>query len=320
MKKKSLKKNTFAYLVSMRWCYSPIAVMTGWLGISFAGTHPNNLRQILVLAVLSFGWGANQIINDYLGLAEDKLNAPNRPMTSGKLNIKFALTLSLIIFFLGFILTYRLNPEALIFYLAAFILNLGYARAKRMPLVGNIIFGLLITCCLYYAPMGVYRIKLLDLMVNGRLAALAILIWLINFTLCFFTDFKDFQGDKKTKIKTLVVLLSPQRAKYLGLILIIIPFFCLTLFLKYSLLPQPGIIFSPLLILTFLTFLYPALLLIKNPAKLNSRRCLKWFVMGIVLFESALMGLITPGLSAILFILNFIGITGLFKLYKDYPI
>jgi geranylgeranylglycerol-phosphate geranylgeranyltransferase len=317
----SLKNNFFAYLVSMRWYYSFIAAMAGWIGISFSGFNPDVSRQFVVLTVLFIGSGVNQIINDYLGLAEDRYNAPNRPMVTGRLNVKFALVLSFAFFLIALVITYRLNREAIIFYLFVFFLNIVYERAKSMPLLGNILFGLLIAPCVYYAAMCVNQITLQKALLNSRLAALAILVWLINFVLCFFSDFKDYEGDKKAKIKTLVVLLGIDRAKHLGLILIAIPFLSLYYFLRLSLLsenmPQGCILI--MFLLSFLCFLYPALLFLKYPHGENTHHAPKWIIMGVVLFKTALIGLVNPYLSIILFIFNFLFMGMLFYLYRDYP-
>ena len=44
--------------------------------------------------MLFLSWGINQIINDYLGLKEDRVNAPNRPMVTGELDPGKALVLT----------------------------------------------------------------------------------------------------------------------------------------------------------------------------------------------------------------------------------
>ncbi|MBL7130240.1 MAG: UbiA family prenyltransferase [Candidatus Omnitrophica bacterium] len=320
MKNFSLKNNIVAYLVSMRWPYSFISGMAAWIGIIFCGINPDISKQIIVLSIAFIGWGVNQVINDYLGINEDRINAPNRPMVTGQLDIRFALTMSTILGMIGLIVTYQLNREALIFYLFVFGLNIVYERTKRMPLLGNIFFGLLIAPCIYWAAMCVGARRLLDVLFDSKLASLAILVWLSNFVLCFFTDFKDFKGDKKTGVRTLVVVLGIHKAKYLGFILIAIPFLCLYYFLKLSLLfPYlSNIYFLVMIVLSFLSFLYPAILFSKYPGGKSTYYSLKWVIMAVTLFQTALIGLVNPYLSTILFMLNLICIYLLFSLYKDY--
>jgi len=61
--------------------------MAGWLGVSYyehmatspertIEVVPSTEKKILVLAFLFLSWGVNQIINDYLGLKEDRINRP----------------------------------------------------------------------------------------------------------------------------------------------------------------------------------------------------------------------------------------------------
>ncbi len=319
MQKFSLKGNLYNYFASMRWYGAFISVMAGWLGIIFSGVTTSIFRQAAILAILFVGWGVNQIINDYLGLREDKFNAPERPMVTGALNARFALALSLALFIIGLMATYRLNPQANILYLFVFALNIVYERAKRMPSLGNITFGLLIAPCVYYGAVCVNRSKILDVFFDSNLAVLAILIWLINAVLCFFADFKDYQGDKIAKVNTLVVALGLHRAKYLGLFFATLPFLCLWYFLRKLLLFHFFINkhFLVMLTLTFFTFCYSALLLIKNPQGENTHYSLKWALLGVVLFETTLGGLIKPALSIIIFIFNLTCITLIFCLYKD---
>lgn len=321
MKSNFFKDNLIAYLISMRWYCAFISGMAGWLAIAFSETVPDISKQIVVLSVLFIGWGVNQVINDYLGLAEDSHNAPKRPMVSGRLNTKFALNLSFILFLVGLIATAFISKPAIIFYLIMFFLNIAYERAKRIPLLGNIFFGLLIASCVYYAAVGISGRPTQTILQDSKIANLAILVWLVNFALCFFSDFKDYQGDKKANVRTLVVLLGIDRAKYLGFVLIMLPFIYLYYVLKLSLLPYayPNLLFLLMLIFSFLSLLYPAILFLKYPQGENTYYALKWIIIGTVLFKATLIGLINPVLSISLFTLSFISIKLLFVLYKDYP-
>ena len=169
----------------MRWHGALIATMAGWLGIISSGAELNVAKIILILTVLCVGWGVNQVINDYLGLKEDSFNAPSRPMASGALNSRFALIVSAILFTTGLLISYALNPETVILYLFVFALNIIYEPLKRIPLVGNIIFGLLIAPCLYYGATCASQNRLAAILSDAYLARLAILVWLINTALCF---------------------------------------------------------------------------------------------------------------------------------------
>lgn len=87
-----------AYIKSMRLYYAFVTGIAGWVGVSFyhwlMPGQAGFVRSSLILAMLFLSWGINQIFNDYLGLREDRINAPNRPMVTGELNAKAALWLS----------------------------------------------------------------------------------------------------------------------------------------------------------------------------------------------------------------------------------
>ena len=76
-----------AYIKSMRLYYSFITGIAGWVGVAYyeylanlpAGARektieiiPSEEKKIVILVLLFLSWGINQIINDFLGLKEDK--------------------------------------------------------------------------------------------------------------------------------------------------------------------------------------------------------------------------------------------------------
>jgi geranylgeranylglycerol-phosphate geranylgeranyltransferase len=168
-----------------------ISGMAGWLGIIFSGTDSSVGRTTAILSVVFIGWGVNQVINDLLGLKEDKINAPHRPLVTGELPVRQAVMLSIIFFILGGFTTFLLNPKALTLFLSVFILNIIYEYSKEIPLLGNIIFGLLIAPCVYYGAMCTNN-KGLEILLDKDLTFLAISVVLINFIVAFFTYYKDF--------------------------------------------------------------------------------------------------------------------------------
>ena len=154
-----------AYIKSMRLYYSFITGIAGWIGVAYyqhiansngkIGTSdviktietPTPLsKQIVILVFLFLAWGINQIINDYLGMKEDKINAPQRPMVSGQLNVRWALFVStffmLVIFFTTW---FYLEPIAIIPLVVGALLNVVYEYAKGHGIYGNIVFGLMIS-------------------------------------------------------------------------------------------------------------------------------------------------------------------------------
>mgnify|MGYP001590593703 CR=1 FL=1 len=106
-----------AYIKSMRLYYAFITGIAGWIGVSFYDfCMPGRLdpyRSVLILTLLFLSWGINQIINDYLGLPEDRINAPHRPMVTGELKPRAAMAVSLVLLAGVAVLSFFLNPWSL---------------------------------------------------------------------------------------------------------------------------------------------------------------------------------------------------------------
>ena len=308
----------FAYIKSMRFYLFFISGMAGFLGIIFVGEIFQIGRFITVLSVLLLGWGVNQVINDLVGLKEDRINAPHRPLVTGELPVLAAVVLSLLLFILGAIVTFILNTKALILYVVVFFINIGYEYSKKVPLLGNIVFGILLVPCLYYSAMCVHNTGL-EILLDKKLFLLAVAVLLINITLVFFTYYKDFPGDKVAGKKTLIVRLTPQKARYLNWFVsafpfILLPFVCILPGWKNSVNPY----FIGFMLLSFGILQYTASLFFKYPEGINTYYSLKWNFRGAVLYKTSLIALINPFLAGILYLINFIFLGVMFDLHRDH--
>lgn len=310
----SIKRIIFAYVKSMRPYLFFLSGMTGLLGIVFSGVNPSAVKVIAVLSVVFLGWGVNQVINDLLGLREDRINAPHRPLVTGELPVEFAVLLSTLFCLLGGIVTYFLNPQALILYFSVFLLNIFYEYAKKIPLLGNLIFGFLLAPCVYYGAMCVNN-KGLEILLDKNLLLLSLGVILVNITVAFFTYYKDYRGDSATGNKTVIVYLTPNRAKYLNFFMSLLPFMAVVLLI-------PSARFNPLfLLLTMLNLIimeYTAFLFFKNSQGKETYYSLKWNFRGAVLFKTAFIALVNPLLAGILYVFNFMIVGILFDLHRDH--
>ncbi len=305
------------YIKSMRPYLFFISGMTGCLGIAFCGAEITPFRTALVLTVVFVGWGVNQVINDLLGLKEDRINAPRRPLVTGRLPVGSAVGISAGLFVLGAGITLLLNPYALTLYVLVFLLNIVYEYSKRILILGNIVFGCLVAPCLYYGAMCLNG-KGLEIMADAQLAVLALGVILMNVAVAFYTYFKDYQGDKAAGIKTIVVKLSPGKAKYLNVMMSSLPFGIVVFMFFFD--PWKGCInpfFTGLMVLTFLIMQYTAVLFFRNAHGEKTYYSLKWTFRGAVLYETGFIALLHPFLSGMLYLINFVLIGWLFDFHKD---
>jgi len=229
-----------AYVKSMRLYYSFVTGIAGWIGVSYyhyvattegpRGTsgmvktieHPaTDEEKIIILIILFLAWGINQIINDYLGMAEDRINAPERPMVSGELHPRWALALSVSMLAGSLLITwFFLEPIAIYPLLIGVALNIIYEFAKGKGLIANVIFGLMISMCglfgfLASGPMD-------PIFTKSRISAL-FFIALMNGLMTYYTYFKDFIGDKAAGKSTIIVKYGLEKNRYIAIFASFLP-------------------------------------------------------------------------------------------------
>jgi geranylgeranylglycerol-phosphate geranylgeranyltransferase len=310
-----------AYIKSMRLYYAFVTGIAGWIGVAYARfLHPDTASlplAALTLGILFLSWGINQIINDYLGMAEDRINAPHRPMVTGELHPRAALALSFSLLGLAAVVTWRLSPWALIPLLAGVALNILYEFAKGVPFVGNVVFGLMIAMCTTYGFLATnngYPI----VFTTGRLSVLG-LVALMNGLMTYYTYFKDYAGDKAAGKITAVVLQGIQRARTTAIVTSFLPSVALwVLVLLGAFESKIGSTFIFLFIVTLFLQIWTGILYYKYPSGpkayfslvTNFRACTGGQVMLIAFFN--------PELALYLYVAAYVFIGFLFGLHADH--
>ncbi|MDT8325422.1 MAG: UbiA family prenyltransferase, partial [Bacteroidota bacterium] len=232
---------TRAYVKSMRLYYSFITGIAGMVGLAYYQYVAHSSGRIalsdlertveiptsaestvLILLILFLGWGINQIINDYLGLEEDSINAPARPMVTGALHPQGAVLLSCLLMIGACVATWLLlEPLAVIPLVLGVGLNVVYEYAKGYGIWGNAIFGVMIASCAAFAFIAAGPSEA-SIFTPARLAMLAF-VALLNALMTYYTYFKDYEGDLAAGKRTLIVQLGPERARYLSLAAAFLP-------------------------------------------------------------------------------------------------
>ncbi|MFH1542419.1 MAG: UbiA family prenyltransferase [bacterium] len=303
---KKFKFYIWAYIRSMRPALFLISGSVGILGIVLSGEPVTFLRVFSILSVVFIGWGVNQVINDLLGLKEDRINAPHRPLLTGELPISLAWSFSLILFLFGALTTFILNPLALFLYVFVFLLNIIYEYAKGIPMIGNLVFAFLVPSCLYYAVICMNGQADLGVIFSAKLAPIALALYLINNSLCFFTYYKDYEGDKFANKKTLVVFLGPGRAKRLNYLFSLAPFVIALPFVLRVWYQELSLMFFLLIIISFMIIQYASSLFCRIQTAAEQVVSLRWNFLGVVLFQLSFVALATQSLAMILFLSAFL--------------
>jgi geranylgeranylglycerol-phosphate geranylgeranyltransferase len=302
-----------AYVKSMRPYSFFVTGTAGILGLLLVESQGELWRNILILTLLFTSYGINQVINDLLGNKEDKYNAPSRPLVSGEISRKAAFFITVILFIVGMVATYFLNPYALIIYLLAYLMNIIYEWMKGIPFLGNLWFGFLIGLAPLYGILASTDLNLLKALYYPNLVYFILLVAASSSALCYYTYFKDYEGDKKAGKRTLVVVFGPQGVKYFNFPISILPFLLLWTFIQLGFLTY-GInpVFIILTIIAFIFCLYAAFSTFKNLKQ--NKKTLELNFECTPLFLSALIAIISPVIGSILFVSSFIIVKIFYKM------
>ncbi len=325
----SIIKFLTLYIKSMRLYYSFVTGIAGWIGVAYyehmAKGHiertieilPAPEKKIIILILLFLSWGVNQIINDYLGLKEDRINAPERPMVTGELNPNKALALSISLLFLTAIVTwFYLEPAAIIFLIAGVFLNVLYEYAKGYGILGNIVFGLMITMATLYGAYASGPTSSTCLQPH-RFSAL-ILIWIMNALMTFYTYFKEYIGDKAAGKKTIVVKYGIRRSRIIAVISAFLPTIVfIILRITNMLWIELNTTFIILGLLTIFLQIWTGALYYLNPLGEKTYTSLRTNFRACICGQAALVAFFNPDLAVWLFIFSYIFVGFIFEMHVN---
>lgn len=311
------------YVKSMRLYYAFITGVSGWIGVAFYHyLFPESAtlwRSALILTLLFLSWGINQIINDYLGLKEDRINAPNRPMVTGELPVKPALLTSGGLIVITLLIALWLNPLSLIPMILGILLNVLYEYAKAWSLAGNIVFGLMIAMCPAFGFLAAGPAPG-PLFTPNRIAVL-LLVALANAVMTYYTYFKDYAGDKAAGKHTFVVRYGLKTARYAGVIAAFLCTLLLAVLMATQTLPFAHIVFKQQFMFVWLTALFlqcwTGYLYYKHPDGAKTYFNLVTNIRACTAVNCAMLAIFNAQTALYLLIASYILIGFFFNMYKD---
>lgn len=181
------------------------------------------LNVFLAALTASLVLASGNSINDIHDIEIDKINKPLRPLPSGKLSIKEAYRLYILLVIVPIVLSFLVSEMALIIVLISVLLLFLYSKyLKRILLVGNITVAFLTGLVFIFGGV----------VVENPAAAIvpAVFAFLINLIREIVKDMEDVEGDTIAGVITFPAKFGFQKSKY------IILFISLTLIL-YTLYP-----------------------------------------------------------------------------------
>jgi len=317
-----IKKFTYFYIKSMRLYYCFITGISGWVGVAFydfCTGQSFSFKSAFIIMLLFLSWGTNQVINDFLGLPEDRVNAPNRPMVTGELNIKWSLIVSSVSIFAMLILSWFLNPWATIPIIIGVGLNVLYEYAKAWSLLGNLVYGISISMCTVYGFLASGTLPE-DVITCNRISALVIIV-IANGLMAYFSYFKDYDGDKAAGKKTFHVRHGLKLASYVGILGISLPVLIFLLCLYKEWIPWDEVLYHETFIfcaaIAMLLELWTAMRFFYYPRGVQHYLSLITNAQACVAIHVTIIAIFNGTLALYLMVASYIFIDFLFGLYKD---
>lgn len=185
--------------------FAGICVVVG--EIMALGAMPPFKEAILGFISVFFISATALILNDYFDLETDRVNAPDRPLPSGKVTPNEVLILSALITIFGFISSSLLSIESLIVAIIVWIVGLLYNwRYKRTGLWGNLMVSFSVGMTFMYGAIAVGK------PLEKLVWFFCIIAFLINLGEEIAADAMDMEGDQVVGSKSIAILYGRDRA------------------------------------------------------------------------------------------------------------
>ncbi|HLN45101.1 MAG TPA: UbiA family prenyltransferase [Candidatus Sulfotelmatobacter sp.] len=268
----------------------PYWLMTGGLSLltafaitgALGKTLPNIITLVLIFFSMAFITSAGFALNDYYDRESDAIIKPKRPIPSGALSLRIAISISGALFASGLVLSLLINwPSFIILLIDSMVLVIYSAFIKRWSgFVANITVGLLVGTSFLYGEATVF----------GTVS----LVSLSLYPICLGTvggnllrDILSSEGDSKVGYPTL-----PQKIGIRGTMSAAAVFFAATAILAplSYMLGYFGVYFVILILLWGLILVFGSIRLLTSSANLqNVKRYERMITMSMLLLILALI-------------------------------
>jgi len=229
--------------------------------------------------------GASMAINDYYDREIDAINEPNRPIPSGAVSPKEALSFALVLSLVGLTAALMTNISCLVVAVIAWIVSVTYTtEGKRTGLPGNFLVSACVVIPFIYGGFVVEKLGL-PIVISVAIAFLTITGREVT------KGIVDVEGDKSQNVRTIAVLYGERTAAVASSIFS---------FLAVSLSPLPWLWnlvsnwFLPFVILTDIGLIVSSISLLQDYSRKNAKRVknlsLVWLTIGLFAFIAGTFG------------------------------
>jgi geranylgeranylglycerol-phosphate geranylgeranyltransferase len=236
--------------------------------------------NLLLGFVTSFALtAASMVLNDYYDRQIDAINEPNRPIPSGAVKPKEALTFAVALTTVGLASAFLTNLSSFLAAVAALIISVAYiTKGKKTGLLGNLLVSATVVTPFIYGGLAVGQLE------TSTLLFVAI-VFLSNTGREITKGIVDVEGDRSHNIKTVAVAYGERTAAAVAAVLA---------FSAVCLSPLPwlwGLVsnwFLPPVIITDIGLIASSAMLLRNYSRTNAKTIknlnLVWFITGLVAF------------------------------------
>jgi len=169
--------------------------------------------------------GSAMILNDYFDIEVDKINAPNRPLSSGLISPREAVGFTIMMTLIGLAASFFINRLAVLVYIVFWIIAFLYNwKMKEKGLLGNLFVSFSVAFTIIFGGIVVGDPWNIGVVIFGTM------VLLFNLGEEIAADAMDLEGDKKRGTGSIAMVVGRMKALYIS-------FSLFSLFIMLSFLP-----------------------------------------------------------------------------------
>ncbi|MGQ9539127.1 MAG: geranylgeranylglycerol-phosphate geranylgeranyltransferase [Candidatus Bathycorpusculaceae bacterium] len=227
---------------------------------------------------------ASMVINDYYDREIDAINEPGRPIPSGLIKPKEALTFAILLTVLGLTASLLTSAKAITLCfataLAFWLVSASYVTVgKRTGLWGNLLVSVCVSAPFIYGSLAVAN------EVKGNIWIFVSMVFLSNTGREITKGIVDVEGDRARKVRTVAVRHGERTAALAASALYILAVMLTPL---PPLLNMVSVWFIPLVAITDMGLVASSMKLSRDYSRENARKIknqvLAWFLIGLIAF------------------------------------
>ncbi len=190
-------------------------------GVSTSGRWPMIVAGVILAGPMVCA--TSQAVNDWYDRHVDAINEPNRPIPSGRIPGRWGLYIAILWTMLSLLLAATLGTWGFVAAIVGLVLAWAYSappiRLKQNGWWGNAACGV----CYEGLPWFTGAAIMSATMPDWRIVTIALLYSIGAHGIMTLNDFKSVEGDKKTGIDSLPVLLGVERAARFACLVMLLP-------------------------------------------------------------------------------------------------